>query len=86
MPDDEDQDLVKVVASRLAALRREQGITQEVLAERLGTAVENLKRIERGQNLTLRTLQRIAIALGVIVKIDFESDPRGPRTPPPGRA
>jgi len=41
------------VTRALAALRKERGITVEVLAERLGTAVQNVRRIEAGQNLTL---------------------------------
>jgi transcriptional regulator with XRE-family HTH domain len=57
--------LVKRVAQRVAAIRRAQGVTQEQLAERLGTAPRNIQRIEAGQNLTLRTLERVAEALGV---------------------
>lgn len=40
-------------------------MSQEQLAERLGTATRNLQRIESGkQNLTLGTIERIAEALG----------------------
>jgi transcriptional regulator with XRE-family HTH domain len=57
--------IVLVVAHRIAVIRRAQGLTQEDLAERLQTAPRNVQRIEAGQNLTLRTLERIARALDV---------------------
>jgi transcriptional regulator with XRE-family HTH domain len=69
----------------LAALRKAEKVTVLELAERLDTTVQNVQRIERGQNVTLRTLHRIATALGFKVAIKFERDPRGPRSPPPGR-
>jgi transcriptional regulator with XRE-family HTH domain len=78
-------DLVAEVTARLAELRREGGITQEVLAESLGTAIPNLKRMLRGQNLTLRTLARLAMALGFEVQVTFRPVPEGPQKPPPGK-
>ncbi|MFO0763045.1 MAG: helix-turn-helix transcriptional regulator [Byssovorax sp.] len=51
---------------KIAELRRGLGLTQEELAERLRMSIKNLQRIERGlQNLTIRTLVRMATALGV---------------------
>jgi transcriptional regulator with XRE-family HTH domain len=73
------------VTRALAALRKERGITVEVLAERLGTAVQNVRRIEAGQNLTLGTLVRFAQAIGVTVEVVFKPDPSGPRTAGRGR-
>ncbi len=73
------------VLKRLVEIRKANGITVEELAERLDTAVQNVRRIEAGQNITLRTLARIARALGVKIKVDFVPDPEGPKTPPPGR-
>lgn len=59
-------DLVFRVGRRIAALRSERGMTQESLATALGIATKNLQRIESGtQNLTLRSLDVIANALGV---------------------
>lgn len=55
------------VGQAIAAARRASGLTQEDLAERLETAVRNVQRIEAGQNVTVNTLSRIAIALGVAV-------------------
>lgn len=73
------------VTRDLAALRKREGITLQQLADRLGTTLQNVQRIERGQNVTLRTLHRIATALGYDLRITFRRSPRGPRTPPPGR-
>lgn len=54
------------VARRIATVRTAKGLTQEALAQRLGIATKNLQRVESGrQNLTLRTLDAVAVALGV---------------------
>ncbi len=54
------------VARRIATARLAKGLTQEELAQRLGIATKNLQRVESGrQNLTLRTLEGVAAALGV---------------------
>jgi transcriptional regulator with XRE-family HTH domain len=58
--------LVARVAQRIAARRRERGLSQEGLAALLDIAVKNVQRIESGkQNLTLATLERIAEALEI---------------------
>lgn len=57
--------LIATVARRIAETRRQRGLTQEQLAEILGTATRNVQRIEAGQNLRLDTLERIAEALDV---------------------
>ena len=57
---------VRRVARRIAEVRRQRGLTQEQLAERVGTSVRALQRTEAGaQNLTLRSVARLALALGV---------------------
>jgi len=57
-------DLVFRVARRIAARRRERGLSQEGLAALLDIAVKNVQRIESGkQNLSLATLERISTAL-----------------------
>lgn len=54
------------VARRIATTRLAKGLTQEALALRLDIATKNLQRVESGrQNLTLRTLEAVAAALGV---------------------
>jgi transcriptional regulator with XRE-family HTH domain len=76
-------DLVKQVTRQLAELRRSLGVTQEALAERLDVPVQHVSRIESGaQNITLATLQRFAVALGVRVTVNFEPTRAGPRKPP----
>jgi transcriptional regulator with XRE-family HTH domain len=81
----DDSDLVARITRQPAKARRASGITIEQLAERLDTAVQNVHRIEKGQNITLRTLARVARALGLKVQVRLSPDPRGPRTPLPGR-
>jgi transcriptional regulator with XRE-family HTH domain len=57
---------IKDIGRRIAEIRRERGLTQEQTAERLGLQTNNLQRIELGmQNLTVRSLVRIANGLGV---------------------
>lgn len=53
--------------------RAELGLTQEQLAERMGTSHSAISRIESGQHRTsVATLQRLAEALGVRFVIGFE--------------
>lgn len=53
------------VGRRIAELRAGLGLTQEALAERLGVSAKYLQGLERGtDNLTLRTLVRVAEELG----------------------
>jgi DNA-binding XRE family transcriptional regulator len=56
------------VAHRIADIRRAKGVTQDAIAEKLRCATRNYQRIEYGeQNLSLRTLVRIANLLGVTI-------------------
>lgn len=76
-------DLVRQVTGQLADLRRSLGVTQEELAERLDVPVQHISRIESGgQNITLATLQRFAVALGVSVSVVFVPTATGPGRPP----
>jgi transcriptional regulator with XRE-family HTH domain len=70
--DEKPDAFVRHVTSRLRALRKANGFTGEELAERLGIAVQNLRRIEAGQNITLRTLSRMASALGFTARVTFQ--------------
>jgi len=58
----------------LAALREQRGLTQVQLAERAGVTQAMLSKLESGKarNLELRTLVKIAAALGAKVKITLE--------------
>ena len=61
-------DTVKNVGRRVAELRAKAGLTQDQQAERLGFTLKYLQRIEGGgENLTVRSLVKIANALGVPV-------------------
>jgi DNA-binding XRE family transcriptional regulator len=61
-----EEELIANVAARIKHLRYAGGITQSEMAERLGTSLRNYQRIEEGlANLSLRSLARVAAALGV---------------------
>lgn len=62
------------IGQRIAALRKQQGLTQEELAIRAGLQRTHIGRIEAGRYaVTLETVQAIAQALGMTVDI---VDPR----------
>lgn len=61
-----------LLGERLRAARREIGITQKQLGERLGVSGSYVARIEAGRdNLTVGQLANIAEALGVGLDIAF---------------
>ncbi len=64
--------------ARFVIMRRaELGLTQEQLAERMGTSHSAISRIESGQHRTsVATLERLAQALGVRFVMGFETGPR----------
>ena len=65
---DRPEAALRRVARRIAEIRTAKGITQDEIAEKLGCATRNYQRIEYGgQNLSLRTLVRIANLLGVTI-------------------
>lgn len=52
--------------------RREKGITQKELSERTGMAQGDISKLENGSsNPSVKTLKRVAAALGKKVKIEF---------------
>ncbi len=60
------------IAYRILLLRQKQKITQEQLAKKLKTTQSAVARMEAGdQNFTVETLQRIADAFKMNLKIDF---------------
>lgn len=65
---------------RLAALRRERGLTQQFLAEAVGVHVSQLRRYEAGQSQpTLEVIRKLAVALSVSADLlVFDKDERGP--------
>lgn len=65
---------------RLAALRKERGLTQRALADRIGGHVQQLKRYEAGSSQpTLEVIRNLAMALSVTSdQLLFGKDERGP--------
>jgi transcriptional regulator with XRE-family HTH domain len=59
------QEVLDGVAARIAELRAAANLTQAQIAERLGMTLTNYQRIEHGLNITIKTLARIAFAVGV---------------------
>ena len=65
--------LARLVIKHRAAL----GLSQEQLAERMGTSHSAISRLESGRHKTsVETLQRVADALGLRLVVGFESGPR----------
>ncbi|MFO0675334.1 MAG: helix-turn-helix transcriptional regulator [Polyangiaceae bacterium] len=76
--------LVKDVGRRIGELRSDVGVTQAELAEKIGVATRYVQSVEGGgENLTLTTIAKFAIALGVPAASFFER-PARPK-PRPGR-
>jgi ribosome-binding protein aMBF1 (putative translation factor) len=71
------EELARLVIKHRAAL----GISQQVLAQRIGTSHSAISRLESGRHKTsVATLQRVAEALGVRLVLGFESgSPEHPR-------
>jgi transcriptional regulator with XRE-family HTH domain len=56
----------KLLGERVAALRREAGLTQAGLAEAIGVATETISRLERGATMpSLARLEDVARALAI---------------------
>lgn len=67
-----NEDIRETVVSQLRTLRKEQGMTQEHLAELVGTKKSNISRLESGRyNPSLDFLIKVADGLGkqITVKI-----------------
>lgn len=67
-------------AERLTTLRKQQGLTQQALADRVDVHVTLLRRYEAGKTQpNLDTLRRIALALSVSADLLlFDENERGP--------
>jgi DNA-binding XRE family transcriptional regulator len=63
-----EQAMMEIVGSWLAKARKKAGLTQKQLADRMGVPQSQISRIEKNPDrTTLRTMKRIAAALGVEV-------------------
>ena len=58
---------------KLARIRQEKGLTQEQLAEMVGTKQQNIARIENPayEGHSLGLLRKVARALGMVVRVQF---------------
>lgn len=67
-------------AQRLAAVRKQRGMTQQTLADQVGIHVTQIRRYEAGTSQpTLEVLRALAIALSVSTDaLVFNEDERGP--------
>ena len=54
----------RVLARRLAELRKKKGITQVVMARRMGSTQPVVSKLESGGDVRLSTLERYAAAMG----------------------
>lgn len=62
-------------AWKVKALRKQQGLTQEQLAQKMDRSVDSISQLERGVNLpSFETLDRLSAALQVPVKDFFDED------------
>lgn len=85
MPTQPEDEVKRDVGRRVAEARVAMGLTQEVLAERMGVTAHYVTLVERGtQNLTIATLAKLATALNVSVRWLFD-EPTNREIPSPGR-
>ena len=66
----------EIVAHQLGELRRELGVDQVELAERLGMTQGGLSKLERSADPKLSTLRKLTEALGGKLRIEVEVDRR----------
>lgn len=60
------------IAIKIAQAREAAGLSQKELAARMGTTLQVISRLESGNcSYTLKTLKKIATAIGAHLKIDF---------------
>jgi transcriptional regulator with XRE-family HTH domain len=64
-------DIVKEIAIKVRALRKEKKYTQQELAERANVSLASYKRFERSGQISFESLVQIAFVLGKLQ--DFES-------------
>lgn len=68
------------LATRLVVLRKEKGLTQQEMADRIGLHVNQVRRYEAGSTQpSLEALKKIAVALSVTIdSLVFGPEERGP--------
>lgn len=69
---DEELKVEHEITRSLVDARKANGLTQKQLAEKTGITQSDISKLENGgANPSLRTLRRLAAALGMRVKIEF---------------
>jgi len=63
-------DILRATAQKLVALRKEQGLTQQDLAEKSDVSYGSIKRFERSGKIAFESLLKIAEALGRLSEFD----------------
>ena len=71
------EEIDKGIRSRLVRIRKRRKISQEVLARKSGVSLGSLKRFEQSGEISLKSLTKLAIALGVEDEMEalFDSVP-----------
>jgi len=66
------------LAYRIAELREKSGLTQAELARKVGTTQAGISRLENPnyRNYSLKTLKKVAAALGATLKVELEDKRR----------
>ena len=62
----------RAVVQAIIDARKTSGLTQKELSERTGIAQGDISKLEKGNaNPSIRTLQRLAAGMGMILKVEF---------------
>ena len=60
------------VIQAMSDARKASGLTQKELSERTGIAQGDICKLERGNaNPSIKTLQRLALGMGMVLKVEF---------------
>lgn len=69
MSGQDPEELKRQIGQKLASARKDQGMTQEGFADLVGTSIQWISRVERGEeNLTITTLVKLSDAVGLTVE------------------
>jgi transcriptional regulator with XRE-family HTH domain len=71
------------VGAQLRRARLAAGMTMRELATRAELSHQLVEKVESGQNTTLATLERLAVAAEATLTVKIERPPSGPRALPP---
>ena len=70
----------RAIIQAIIDARKSAGLTQKELSERTGIAQGDISKVERGSAIpSLRTLQRLAAGMGMIMRLEFSPMPTAAR-------